>query len=198
MKKEIHLQPISLAAVMILCMMAYVLWTDREDTAVSAAAYLPLVIFSPANPPAENVKPVQALPDPAEIRPPYDNYIVTQGPHGQSYGHLAIDLTAGKGAKILSPIDGIISELFIDEYGNPTLIVENEVWRVTLLHGDYSVSTGEHVQIGQVIGRENNHGYTLDYRGRSCRGRDCGYHTHLNIFDHRIGSNVNPLDLFGD
>ena len=48
---------------------------------------------------------------------------------------------------------------------------------------------------GQVIGSESNQGNTVDWWGRSCRGRDCGYHTHLNIFDKRIGSNVNPLGL---
>ena len=26
---------------------------------------------------------------------PYDNYFLTQGVHGQSYGHLAIDIAAG-------------------------------------------------------------------------------------------------------
>ncbi|GAP09543.1 membrane protein related to metalloendopeptidases [Bellilinea caldifistulae] len=129
------------------------------------------------------------------IRAPYDEYILTQGPHGQSYGHFAIDLTAGKGAPILAPINGTVTALYIDQYGNTTLILENEVWQVLMLHGDYVVEVGQNLQIGETVGYESNHGYTVDWRGQSCRNRDCGYHTHLNIFDKRIGQNINPLDV---
>lgn len=129
------------------------------------------------------------------ISAPYEDYIITQGPHGFSYGHMAIDLAAGKGAKIRSPINGVVTELYIDEWGNPTLVIENEIYRVTLLHGKFKVQVGDIVEIGQIIGKESNQGYTTDMAGRSCRNRECGYHTHLNVFDKRIGSNVNPLDL---
>ena len=57
---------------------------------------------------------------------PYESYAVTQGPHGFSYGHAAIDLSAGKGAVILSPINGIVTQLFIDDLGNTTLVIEND------------------------------------------------------------------------
>lgn len=185
-------QPMTLAAALILLLMVFALLTDHKETAVSAAAQPTTASATLAERPEVTV---QATPDPAEIRMPYDDYILTQGPHGQSYGHLAIDLTAGKGAEIHSPISGEVTALFTDEYGNPTLVVENEVWQVTLLHGDYIVSPGEQILIGQVIGYESNHGYTVDWRGRSCRGRDCGYHTHLNVFDKRTGANANPLDV---
>ncbi len=49
--------------------------------------------------------------------------------------------------------------------------------------------------LGQAVGVESNKGYTTDMQGRLCTGRDCGYHTHLNIFDKRLGQNVNPLKL---
>jgi murein DD-endopeptidase MepM/ murein hydrolase activator NlpD len=126
---------------------------------------------------------------------PYDNYTLTQGPHGYSYGHMAIDIAAGKGEKIYSPIHGKVTELFTDGIGNPTLVIENEVYKVTMLHGVYRVQIGQSVNAGQVVGTESNLGNTMDMQGRSCRNRDCGYHTHLNVFDKRIGTNINPLEL---
>ena len=133
--------------------------------------------------------------DPDAIIWPYTTYIVTQGPHGMSYGHMAIDLSAGKGATILSPINGEVTELFVDQYGNPTLILENSRYKILMLHGDYTVQVGQRLIIGQPVGAESNHGYTLDANGRLCAGRDCGYHTHLNIYDKQLGSNVNPLEV---
>lgn len=126
---------------------------------------------------------------------PYEDYALTQGPHGYSYGHMAIDIAAGKGATILSPINGEVTDLYIDQYGNPTLVIENKNYRVTLLHGDYTVDVGQEVKLGQKVGKESNQGYTTDMAGVPCAGRNCGYHTHLNVFDKRVGNNVNPLDL---
>ncbi len=108
---------------------------------------------------------------------------------------MAIDLAAGKDAPILSPIEGVVTERYRDRYGNTTLVIENDVYRITLLHGVYIVVEGERVKQGQVVGKESNKGYTTDMQGRSCKGRKCGYHTHLNIYDKRVGANVNPLEL---
>ena len=134
--------------------------------------------------------------NPALIAPPYNKYVVTQGPHGASYGHLAIDLAAGRGKPIKSPISGVISEKYTDPYGNPTLVIENEVYIVTLLHGKYTVSRGQRVKLGEVVGTESNKGYTTDMQGNPCRQRQCGYHTHLNVYDKRVQANINPLTLF--
>jgi murein DD-endopeptidase MepM/ murein hydrolase activator NlpD len=133
--------------------------------------------------------------DPSLVSAPYNQYTLTQGPHGVSYGHLAIDIAAGENAIIKSPIHGYVSELYTDQYGNPTLVIENDFYQVTMLHGKYKVAVGEKIELGQMVGRESNIGYTTDSWGRSCRNRDCGYHTHLNIFDKRIGSNINPLTI---
>ena len=65
-----------------------------------------------------------------------------------------------------------------------------------LLHGIYSVSEGDFVALGQPVGQESNQGNTVDALGNSCRGRDCGYHSHINIFDKVLMMNVNPLDLW--
>jgi murein DD-endopeptidase MepM/ murein hydrolase activator NlpD len=129
------------------------------------------------------------------ISPPYTDYTLTQGPHGFSYGHMAIDISAGKNAIIKSPIQGYVSDLYTDQYGNPTLVIENDYYRLTMLHGKYKVAVGEQIAWGQMLGRESNLGLTTDMQGRSCRNRACGYHTHLNIFDKQLGENVNPLDV---
>ena len=136
-----------------------------------------------------------AQPDPNRIIAPYDDYVLTQGPHGQSYGHLAIDLTGGKGAVIQSPIDGLVTALYFDDLGNTTLAIENERYQVTLLHGIYEVVVGDHLSLGQPLGYESNQGYTIDAWGNLCTNRDCGYHTHFNIFDKARGENVNPLEV---
>lgn len=139
---------------------------------------------------------VQLSDDATAVIAPYTDYRITQGLHGQSYGHLAIDLAAGRGELVYSPINGRVSDLYTDEYGNPTLVIENDVYIVTLLHGDYSVGIGDEIEIGQQVGLESNHGYTKDMMGNLCYGRDyCGNHTHLNIYDKRIQANVNPFDL---
>ena len=54
---------------------------------------------------------------------------------------------------------------------------------------------GEALGAGQPIGTESNIGYTLDMAGNLCAGRDCGYHTHLNVYDKRLGMNIDPLSL---
>lgn len=138
----------------------------------------------------------EASSDPDRVAAPYAEYALTQGLHGYSYGHMAIDLAAGKGAAILSPINGVVTEKYIDQWGNPTLVIENDHYRVLLLHGKYSVSVNDVLEIGDKVGKESNQGYTVDYQGNPCYNRDCGYHTHLNIYDKYLGSNVNPLDLF--
>lgn len=136
--------------------------------------------------------------DSLTIIAPYKNYALTQGIHGMSYGHMAIDIAAGRGEPIMAPINGTITQKYMDEYGNPTLVIENDVYAVTFLHGDYSAAAGETFKIGQQIGTESNHGYTMDMAGNLCYDREwCGNHTHLNVFDKRIQANVNPLTLIG-
>lgn len=134
--------------------------------------------------------------NPTAVFAPYKEYDLTQGLHGQSYGHLAIDLAAGRGEPVLSPINGFVTDYYIDEYNNTTLVIENNIYQVTMLHGDFNASIGEKVDAGQVVGTEGNNGYTMDFFGNLCYGREhCGNHTHLNIFDKRIQANVNPLGL---
>jgi murein DD-endopeptidase MepM/ murein hydrolase activator NlpD len=140
---------------------------------------------------------VQTQPIDADaIAAPYDHFFVTQGIHGADYGHLAVDISSGKGATILSPINGEVTALFIDDWGNPSLILENARYKVELLHGDYIVKIGDRIAIGQPIGYESNQGNVADPWGFSCRNRDCGYHTHINVYDKSLGANVNPLSLF--
>lgn len=153
------------------------------------------------------VSPVITQPKQAEINintdaltfvVPYKDYSITQGIHGTSYGHMAIDIAAGRGEAILAPINGEITQLYMDEYGNTTLVIENDVYQVMFLHGDYSVAIGDKLKVGQQIGTEGNNGYTMDMAGNLCYNREwCGNHTHLNVFDKRIQANINPLNLIG-
>lgn len=147
-----------------------------------------------AAPLPEPEEPLEPEKGPAIISP-YEDYVLTQGPHGYSYGHMAIDIAAGKGATIHSPITGKVTELYVDEYSNTTLVIENNRYQITMLHGIYNVSEGQQLMQGDPVGKESNQGYTLDVNGNLCAGRNCGYHTHLNIFDKKSGENVNPLDF---
>ena len=134
--------------------------------------------------------------NPGEFRMPYDSYVVTQGPHGQSYGHLAVDISAGKGATIKSPISGVVTAKFTDGLKNTVLVIENQRYRVTLMHGDYSVDRGDELTISDGVGSESNNGNTRDKNGNYCgTGSNCGYHTHLNVYDKEAGHNVYPLNL---
>jgi murein DD-endopeptidase MepM/ murein hydrolase activator NlpD len=179
-----HLDPLSIVAVAFILFIGTRVFSDNEDAQLLRARAAAV---------EATLEPVQ----PAVIAP-YTSYTLTQGPHGASYGHWAIDLMAGKGAQILSPITGMVTESYLDELDNSTLIIENEAYRITLLHGIYTVDQGQDLQQGQPIGWESNIGYTLDWAGNLCTGRDCGYHTHLNIFDKSLGVNVNPLDLISE
>jgi murein DD-endopeptidase MepM/ murein hydrolase activator NlpD len=154
--------------------------------------------------PPEPVQPVTpsadgrfAFPDAARVVAPYAvDYTITQGVHGQSYGHMAVDLAVGRGTAVTSPINGRVTALYTDEYGNPTLVIENQRYTVTLLHGDYTVSLNDEVTIGQTVGTESNNGYTMDMVGNLCYGAAyCGNHTHFNLYDKELGANVNPLQV---
>lgn len=188
---------LALVSLAILALMAFSLISGQELSRVEASSVLELAA-SPGEEPASIPELISSPePEPEDILlPPYEAYILTQGPHGQSYGHLAVDLTAGKGAVILSPITGTVSAFYVDELGNTTLIIENSHYQVTLLHGDYVVQIGDALQTGQPIGYESNHGFTVDAWGVPCWGRNCGFHTHLNVYDKLSGSNVNPLELW--
>ncbi len=175
------------------------------ETGRSAAPANPDVVAVAAVEPAAEA--VEAAPPESEaftftggeeeklIAAPYTDFVLTQGLHGWSYGHNAIDLYAGKGEPVLSPINGVVVNYFVDQYGNTNLEIENAYYRVLLLHGNYSVEVGQRVALGEPVGTEWNNGYTLDFQGNLCTGRDCGYHTHLNIFDKLTGTNADPLAL---
>ena len=148
-------------------------------------------------PPAEDPAAADALARNTAISVPYDTYFLTQGLHGESYGHLAIDIAAGNGSTIYSIINGTVTGTGYDQWNNTYIQIENDVYTVLYMHGVYGLAVGDAVTAGQVIGTESNIGYTLDSYGNVCgyTGRDCGYHTHLNVFDKRLGLNIDPLTL---
>lgn len=148
-------------------------------------------------PPAEDPAAADALARNTAVSVPYDTYFLTQGLHGESYGHLAIDIAAGNGSTIYSIINGTVTGTGYDQWNNTYIQIENDVYTVLYMHGVYGLAVGDVVTAGQVIGTESNIGYTLDSYGNVCgyTGRDCGYHTHLNVFDKRLGLNIDPLTL---
>lgn len=176
-------------------------WAGEGDPALAPTNELgtPIAVMTPV---PEAIIPTIATDSPAAdpnwhtlIAVPYDEYFLTQGVHGQSYGHYAIDIAAGNGAAINSIINGVVTGNGYDQWGNTFIQIENDNYIVLYLHGVYSAVVGETVNAGQQIGTESNIGYTLDMAGNLCAGRDCGYHTHLNVFDKRQGVNIDPLSL---
>lgn len=183
---------ISIGAVLLVVIMLLGAWWQLSRAAPPPTPTpIPLPVGNAPQP-----TPTPERDDPTLVMAPYiAEYWITQGVHGTSYGHAAIDIAAGEGTTIVSPINGVIVGNYIDQYGNTTLLIENEVYLVTLLHGLYTILEGERARIGQPVGTESNIGYTMDMQGNLCWNRECGYHTHLNIFDKQLQQNVNPLDL---
>lgn len=171
---------------------------EPEETAFAADGMVEEAVEDAAvSEPETAVSPEPAFPvDSIPIIAPYTDYFITQGHHGASYGHLAVDISGGKLADILSSISGQVTQRYVDEWGNPTLVIANDRYEVMLLHGYYDVGVGDVVSQGQVIGSEGNLGYTTDMNGVPCgNGRDCGYHTHLNIYDKIQQTNIDPFQF---
>lgn len=140
-----------------------------------------------------HLPPSSLVNEPCNFSNPYSGqrYWITQGAHGFSYNHAAIDVSAGKDAPTLSPITGTVVGNARDGYGNPTLVIENDCYRVEMLHGRWTVAVGEQVQRGELLGYESNIGYTTTIGGRFCgEGSNCGYHLHINVFDKKQGRHV--------
>lgn len=126
-----------------------------------------------------------------QIGPLYEYAALSQGLHEDS----AIDLWAGAGTPLYSPISGTITNSYLDGLGNTVLIIENEYYRIKLLHGDYIGDRNDKVQQGDLIGFEDNNGNTWS-GGKPCYGRNgCGEHSHISIFDKRAERQVNPLQF---
>lgn len=129
---------------------------------------------------------------------PYTKFVQTQGPHGASYGDYAYDLAAGRGAPVLSPINGEVTKLGTDGLGNTYVYIKNTCYEVKILHGRYTVAVGQSLEIGNVIGTESNQGNTTGYGGVVCASDatpNCGNHTHLNVRDASTGKNLDAKSL---
>ncbi len=114
----------------------------------------------------------------------YDTqYRLTQGWHGEEYSLPGFDYSAGCGAPILSPINGVVARNYVDPLANTVLCIENDALSIVMLHGLYSLPIGTEVQVGQRIGSE------------ASRGRSSGCHTHLSVYDKIVGEWVFPTNL---
>ena len=120
---------------------------------------------------------------------PGGTYTITDSCHPDGWGDFvggysstcAIDLSAGCGASIISPISGDMVAYADDGLGigNTAAIIKGSRYTAFLLHGDY-VASGP-IQQGGLIGYEASH------------GNSSGCHTHISIFDHIEKKWVNPL-----
>ena len=160
------------------------------DCAFQSGQALPTLV------PSSVLPSFSASSDPCAFSHPYagQQYWVTQGVRP---GHDAIDVSAGKGARTHSPINGVVVQSYTDQYGNPTLVIENDCYQVVMLHGEWVVPVGSPVESGQLVGYEGNMGYTVDMNGKYCgAGSACGYHLHINVFDKWQGRSV-TAELMG-
>ena len=104
-------------------------------------------------------------------------------------------MTLSDVSKRMMVSNGNVTGLGYDQWGNTYIQIENDYYVALYMHGVYWPVLGEALGAGQPIGTESNIGYTLDMAGNLCAGRDCGYHTHLNVYDKRLGMNIDPLSL---
>ena len=146
---------------------------------------------------------------PGDVKWPYaghpdDNFIISQEVHGESYGHLAVDLSAGRGYPILAVSDGYITGggidtngvALLDQWGNTYAELSAGNIYFQFLHGDFIVRVGQTVRQGEIIGYESNRGITYDENHKECQGStDCGSHTHWAAFDAVTGAPIYPGNL---
>jgi hypothetical protein len=104
-KNTPHIDGIALAGLfLIVFLISNAVFGKSEPSVTAAKAAADIA------PLAEVQEPPSEL-DASDFAAPYDSYVLTQGPHGFSYGHAAIDLSGGKGSTIRSPINGIVQDL---------------------------------------------------------------------------------------
>ena len=113
--------------------------------------------------------------------PPYEEFTGSQDIHGCGYGHAAVDIVGVNDKTILSPINGRVIKNGYDGIGNTVLVIENEQYTITMLHGVYEVEGA--VSRGQRVGVE------------ASIGNSYSPHTHLSIYDRTIGKNVPPYSV---
>jgi hypothetical protein len=131
--------------------------------------------------------------DDGAIQLPYreGDYVLTADCHPDRgwISSCPIDLAGGKGTPLFSPISGNVSFTPNDGFGNPMWVIQNSQWKVLFLHGNFDVREG-YVMRGQKIGTEGNNGYVLCWDNKPPNGRDCGYHTHIEIISLATGESV--------
>lgn len=81
----------------------------------------------------------------------------TKGVHDNGARDYMTD--AGCGAPLFAPLTGTVTEVGVDGMGNTYVRMSDGTNDVLMMHGDYVVGVGDHIQRGQtLIGHENTHG----------------------------------------
>ncbi len=114
----------------------------------------------------------------------YDGYVNTSGRHE------GIDFALRRGAEICSMIDGEVTYVSNASSLSTCAIYDSARDKtVVYLHGNYSVSAGEHVSQGEIIGTE------------ASKGAGSAAHTHIEVRDgycQRATKSVNDYTLEND
>lgn len=128
---------------------------------------------------------------------PFEDFVF--GVYGQhttiSYGMKSWDLfgSGGTHPPVLSPINGEVTANHTDAKGNTVLKIENNCRYVLLLHGNWEVQIGAQIQIGNVVGTQDNNGQSWGANGQPCNGVEgCAEHVHLDVYDKVKGDWVDP------
>lgn len=131
---------------------------------------------------------------PGNLQPIYSHYRFSKE---LAHGRAGYDLMGGgKDSPIFAPITGEVIYQYYQHNGNPLLIIENDSYRVKLLHGYWNTAEGDRVNQGEIIGYEGNMGLTFR-DGQFCgTGSNCGYHTHIEVWDKINNSPVNLAQLW--
>lgn len=129
---------------------------------------------------------------------PYTKYVIGSFDIHEtlSYGKKSLDLFAGDHAPVLSPINGVVTEKWTDSKGNPAIKIENDCRYVWMLHGNWTIEKDQTIEIGNVVGTEDNHGQSWGANGQPCNGVEgCAEHTHLDVFDKALNDWIDPRDV---
>lgn len=123
--------------------------------------------------------------DPNAFQMPYPNYFIADNDcHSDGWGAwCALDPNSiPDGGPLFSPITGVvIAKGENDGYTNTYICLQNNRWRVCMLHGLYNlVNLDDWVTIGQQLGTE------------ASIGNSTGAHTHLSVYDRSLGAWIDP------
>lgn len=131
----------------------------------------------------------------SSIAPIYKNYSVSNASLHGVPGWEGVDIYAGCGKPVLSPISGIVAFNGLDGYNQvdergvvreqtPMITIKNDRYTVTIMHGNYTAPIGTRVVTGEQVGTEGS------------QGMSTGCHSHVVVKEN--GKLKNYLDILNN